>query len=155
MTDLLYDDAAWHYDGDFPDGLPAAAGATHIGMFLAWMLLNGHGGARHAGADEPLRRRSATPGAWFLANCAERLTDADLSDEGNRFAQAYYLFDEDRADDGEPSFLPDYAKSFPDAAFAYSVADDWATYDRLAPILAHRFAMWRGMTSFAGADHGL
>lgn len=149
MTDrFLYDVAEWHYGGDFPQGLPPAAGGTHIGMFLAWMLLNGLGAESHSGRLEPLRDRTTTPGAWFLGHCAETLSDADLSDEGNRFAQAYYLFDEDRADEGEPSYLPDYAKSFPDADFAYSVPDDWATYDRLAPILAHRFAMWRGMEGF-------
>jgi hypothetical protein len=154
MTDpMIYDAAVWHYEGDFPADLPRAAGATHMGMFLAWMLLNGEGADRHAADLPPLLERRITPGAWFLAHCDEQLTDADLSTEGNRFAQAYYLFDEDRLDEGEPSFLPDYAKSFPDAEFAYSVPDDWATYDRLAPILAHRFALWRGLTT--GADNGL
>jgi hypothetical protein len=38
---VKYDDASWHYGGDFPKGLPQKAGATHIGMFLAWMILNG------------------------------------------------------------------------------------------------------------------
>lgn len=153
---MKYDDASWHYGGDFPEDLPPEAGATHIGMFLAWMLLNGHGGELHM--DDPaalalLQQRAMTPGQWFLKHCDEKFTDEDLSAEGNRFAEAYYLFDEDRVDEGEPSFFPDYAKSFPDADFAYSVPDDWATYDRIAPILAHRFALWRGMTT--GADNGL
>jgi hypothetical protein len=150
---MIYDAAQWHYEGDFPPELPRSAGATHMGMFLAWMLLNGQGGDRHEAELAPLAARSITPGVWFLAHCDEQLTDADLSAEGNRFASAYYLFDEDRVDEGEPSFFPDYAKSFPDADYAYSVPDDWATFDRIAPILAHRFALWRGMTT--GADHGL
>lgn len=154
MTDLMiYDAAVWHYEGDFPADLPPAAGATHMGMFLVWMLLNGHGADRHAATLGPLAARAVTPGAWFLGHCDEQLTDADLSAEGNRFALAYYLFDEDRLDEGEPSYLPDYARIFPDAEFAYSVPDDWTTYDRIAPILAHRFALWRGMTT--GADNGL
>lgn len=124
---MIYDAAAWHYEGDFPADLSRAAGATHMGMFLAWMLLNGQGAERHSKALGRLAERSVTPGAWFRAHCDEQLTDADLSAEGNRFALAYYLFDEDRLDEGEPSFLPDYAKSFPDAEFAYSVPDDWAT----------------------------
>lgn len=150
---MIYDAAQWHYEGDFPPGLPRSAGATHMGMFLAWMLLNGQGAERHSASLGALATRSINPGAWFLAHCDEQLTDADLSAEGNRFASAYYLFDEDRVDEGEPSFFPDYAKSFPDADYAYSVPDDWATFDRIAPILAHRFALWRGMTT--GADHGL
>jgi hypothetical protein len=142
---LTYDDASWHYGGAFPDGLAVAAGATHIGMFLAWMLLNGQGGALHAGAVAPLQERSVTPGSWFLGACDEKLTEADLSDEGNRFARDYYLFDEDRHDEGEPSYLSDYAKSFAEMESAYGVPDAWASYDRLAPILAHRFALWRGL----------
>ena len=142
---MTYDDASWHYGGDFPAGLPQAAGATHIGLFLAWMVLNGHGAGLHDVAVASLRQRAVAPGAWFRANCDERLTEADLSDEGNRFAQSYYLHDEDRFEDGEASYLSDYLGRFPDADGAYAVPDDWDSYDRLAPILAHRFALWRGM----------
>ena len=35
-----YDDASWHYGGDFPDDLPEENGATHIGMFLNWCIDN-------------------------------------------------------------------------------------------------------------------
>ncbi len=145
---MTYDDASWHSGGDFPEGLPPEAGGTHIGMFVAWMLLNGQGSALHAeepGALALLADRTMTPGQWFLHHCDGKFTDEDLSDEGNRFAQAYYAYDEERYEEGEPTWLSDYAKSFPDAADAYSVPDDWASFDRLAPILAQRFAMWRGL----------
>ena len=33
-----YDDASWHYEGDYPEDLPTANAATHIGMFLAGVL---------------------------------------------------------------------------------------------------------------------
>jgi hypothetical protein len=145
---MKYDDASWHHGGDFPMELPPSAGATHIGMFLAWMLLNGQAGALHL--QEPvslahLGQRTMTPGQWVLCHCDGKFTDADLSDEGNRFAEVYYAYDEDRYEEGEPTWLSDYAKSFPDAENAYSVPDDWASYDRLAPLLAQRFALWRGM----------
>lgn len=35
---MKYDDSTWHTDGDFPADLPPEAGATHIGMFMAWAL---------------------------------------------------------------------------------------------------------------------
>jgi hypothetical protein len=35
-----YDDASWHYGGDFPEGLPQKNGATHTGMFLNWCINN-------------------------------------------------------------------------------------------------------------------
>ncbi|MGN6118448.1 MAG: DUF7832 domain-containing protein, partial [Rhodanobacter sp.] len=41
---MKYDDASWHYGGDFPKDLPDEAGATHTGMFVAWALLSGLAG---------------------------------------------------------------------------------------------------------------
>ncbi|MDN3694377.1 hypothetical protein QWZ06_19865 [Chryseobacterium tructae] len=35
-----YDDASWHYGGEFPEGLPQKNGATHTGMFLNWCINN-------------------------------------------------------------------------------------------------------------------
>ena len=147
---MTYDDASWHYGGDFPADLPRAAGATHIGLFLAWMLLHGHGSAAHGEAVALLKRREVAPGAWFLAHCGEKLTADELSDEGNRFAQSYYLHDEDRFEAGDASYLSDYMGRFSEAGNAYRVPDHWDSYDRLAPILAHRFALWRGMEKGRG-----
>jgi hypothetical protein len=35
-----YDDASWHYGGDYPEDLPNENVATHIGMFLQWCIEN-------------------------------------------------------------------------------------------------------------------
>ena len=141
---MKYDDAAWHYGGEFPDDLPDAAGGTHIGMFLAWALLAGLGGEVHTGDDgalAQLRGRALTPGAFLMSACDGKFTDADLSDTGNAFAQAYfdlddgdYLFDyEDTLDDGLSE----------DANSLYYIADSWENFDRLRPVLDQRFAQWR------------
>ena len=38
---MAIDNANWHYGGDgFPEDLPPEAGGTHIGMFLAWAIIN-------------------------------------------------------------------------------------------------------------------
>lgn len=36
---MSYDRADWHYGGDFPSDLPDEAGSTHIGMFIAWAIM--------------------------------------------------------------------------------------------------------------------
>ena len=147
---LKYDDASWHYGGDFPSDLPAEAGATHIGMFVGWAMLNGLEGEIHTG-DFPddvakLRRRELTPGAWFIRACDAKFTDEDLSEEGNAFAQAYYANDTGLMT-GTASYLADYEFAFRVVDSLYRVPDCWETYDRIAPTISKRFLRWRNSGS--------
>lgn len=138
---MKYDDASWHNGAEFPAGMAPEAAATHAGIFLAWALLAGLGGEYHvvdsAEELELLLARKWTPGRYFLAVCDGRLTDEDLNEEGNAFAQAYYHQD-------GTSFISDYreflAKGLPSE---YHVADSWANLDKLQPVLDRRLANWR------------
>src|SRR5262245_59314316 len=130
---MKYDDASWHYGGTFPSDLPDEAGATHTGMFVAWAMLSGLAGDIHV-TDFPqelerLRSRNVTPGQWFLEACDGKFTDDDLSDEGNRFAQAYFAFE-------SGSYVGDYDRVLVrDLPSQYHVADTWENFDRLRPVL--------------------
>ncbi|MDR7230308.1 hypothetical protein J2X45_001389 [Caulobacter sp. BE264] len=147
---MKYDDASWHYGGDFPSGLPDEAGATHIAMFVAWCVLNGMGGELHevdsTEATNALKARALTPGHWFIQTCDEKFTDEDLSDEGNAFAADYYRADRNLAS-GAASYLSDYGKAFPRVANLYEVPDTWNSYDHIAPIIARRAMRWRARQS--------
>ena len=137
---MKYDDASWHYGGDFPSDLPLEAGATHIGMFLAWALLSDLAGEIHTEdfpeGLEALRTRSVTPGAFFLEYCDGKFTDEDLSDKGNAFAVEYFNLEGGR-------YLKDYEEilggSLPSL---YHVPDTWHNFDLLKPTLDSRFAEW-------------
>lgn len=138
---MKYDDASWHYGGDFPPDLPAEAGGTHIGMFVTWCLLNGLSGEIHTNdlSEElkDLKEHRKTPGAWFLENCDEKFTDEDLNEEGNRFAQEYY-------DSDEAPYLEDYEAALGESVESlYHATDSWDFYERLAPLIAKRFENWR------------
>lgn len=138
---LKYDDASWHSDGDFPDDLPAEAGATHIGMFFAWLMLNGMGGnAMTGGLGEEIQllaERAQTPGQFFL-NCADgKFVDDLLNQEANAFTIDYYDFD-------NGNFLDDYeATVADDLSSLYYVKDTWQNFDLLAPVLQKRLLEWR------------
>ena len=136
---MKYDDASWHYGGDFPSELPREAGATHIGMFVAWAVLNGLAGRYHTidSAEElaKLRSREITPGAWLIRACDGKFTDEDLSDEGNAFAVGYY--------ETGGAYLGDYCETFPDVGSLYYVEDSWNSFDALAPRIAGRLQAWR------------
>jgi len=138
---MKYDDASWHYGGDFPSDLPNAAGGTHIGMFVSWCLLNGLGGEIHAEEFpdilEKLRNRGLTPGAWFFQACDGEFTDEDLSEEGNDFAKNYFDFDVGQ-------YLDDYQNSVgSDLPTLYHVSDTWQTFDVLSPIIQGRYQEWK------------
>lgn len=138
---MKYDDASWHYGGDYPKELPIEAGATHTGMFVAWALLSGLGGDVHLtelpAELEELRARAVTPGRFFMAACDGKFTDDDLNDEGNAFAQAYFDFD-------RGSYLHDYDQVLVgDLPTIYHVADTWDNFAKLRPLLDERFAAWR------------
>jgi hypothetical protein len=145
---VKYDDASWHYGGQFPEDLPPEAGARHTGMFVAWAMLAGLASELHTTEIpeelEKLRSRVITPGAFFLAVCDGKFTDEDLNDEGNAFAQAYFNFD-------TGSYLKDYdrvlTKGLPSQ---YHVQDTWANFETLRPVLDKRLHDWRNAHRSAG-----
>ena len=147
---MKYDDASWHYGGDFPTGLPPEAGATHIAMFVGWAVLNGLAGELHttdaAAEFALLQRREVTPTQWFIQACDEKFTDEDLNDEGNSFASSYYA-EGAGLHTAEGSYLADYCDTFPSAKSLYEVEDCWASFDTLAPKLARRLEAWRSSQS--------
>lgn len=139
---MKYDDASWHYGGDFPKDLPDEAGATHAGMFLAWALHSGLAGEFFT-VDFPedmskLLSRSVTPGRFFLDACDGKFTSEELNDVGNRFAAAYY-------DMQKGQFLADYEATVGGSLpTLYHVSDSWETYELLRPVFDRRFKEWNG-----------
>ena len=138
---MKYDDASWHYSGNFPEDLPDKAGATHTGMFLAWALLAGLAGELII--DEfpeflgKLRDRSLTPGELFFDLCDGKFIDEDLNEVGNAFAQDYFDFQKGK-------YLKDYEAAFGGVGpTLYHVVDSWENFDRLKPVLDRRFTEWK------------
>jgi hypothetical protein len=137
---VKYDDASWHYGGEFPEDLPTSAGAIHIANFVAWASLNGLGGAELEDM-EALQARTVTPTDWFVRLCDEKFIDKDLSSEGNSFAVAYYQ------DPGLNGYLADYDTTFSQHGGAYRASPGWDSYDAIAPVISSRFAEWRERTN--------
>lgn len=136
---MKYDDAAWHYGGDYPAELPPEGGATHIGMFMAWAIERGLVGELHkqesAAALTSLRNHSITGAEFLLEECDGKFTNEDLDDTGNAFAVEYY----------EAKYVDDYVQVFDDENLEtiYHIEDTWENYERLKPVLDRRFSEWR------------
>lgn len=139
---MAHDRADAHYGGDFPTDLPPEAGATHIGMFLAWAILRGLESESHqresAEALDALRQHRMTGREFLITLCDEKFWEQDLSEIGNAFTRDYYVAVR------EPCYLTDYAGCLAvGLPSVYHVADTWENFARLAPILDRRFAEWK------------
>lgn len=146
---MKYDDASWHYEGNFPPDLPEEAGGTHIAMFVAWGLLSDLGGSLHAEDFvkdlEQLRKRELTPGEYFFRVCDGKFTDEDFNEDGNTFTKVYFDFDNPKG------YLTDYDKALcAKLPSLYHVEDSWENYDKLRIILDKRLAHWRGKQEGGG-----
>ncbi|HEY0065014.1 MAG TPA: hypothetical protein VGC21_23045 [Telluria sp.] len=91
---MKYDDAEYFFLNFETDTLENEAGATHIGMFMAWIILHelvseDHR-ARHGDELAQLKARQIT-GAQFVVDQLDcKLMDCDLSELGKAFAASYY-----------------------------------------------------------------
>jgi len=144
-----YDDASWHYEGDYPQELPEISGATHIGMLLTWIIETGlySREVEEDFADELAEVKNKTlTGTAFLMQCFDgKLSDYDLNDSGNEFIGAYY--DEDAAFSKMfASYLQDYTNVLnADAKYdsLYYIEDSWENYAILKSTITQRFKEWQ------------
>lgn len=117
---------------------------AHIGIFLAWAILNNLEGEIHqeesVEALENLRERRITGRDVLFDECDEKFWDVDLNNFGNALAKEYY------GDEGESgAYFTDYIDVLcegDDQRFYY-VEDTWENYDKLAPVISRRFEEWK------------
>lgn len=149
-----YDDASWHYGGDFPEGLPQKNGATHTGMFLNWCIERNFVSQEFKEDSEEeiekLKRREITGAEFIIDSMDGKFSEFDLNDLGNAFAKDYYV---DETDFGNKfsSFATDYINLFDSIAEEsnfeyetfYHIEDSYENYDLMKQIIDHRFEEWK------------
>ena len=145
---MAYDSAKWHSEGRYPKDMPIENSGTHIGMFLAWIIINGFEGEElkedNPDAISALRARRMTGREFLFLNCDGKLVDSDFSGNITAFVNYYY---------STPTFryLEDYhnvlALNLPST---YHVRDSWENYDKMALVISDRFDRWKNTTSESG-----
>lgn len=125
---MKYDDAEWHYGGEFPVDAPIEYGGVHIGLFLKWSFLQGWAGELHLklnpDAVAQVIAGTMTGTAFLFDYCGGSLTSEDLNVEGNAFAEQYY------GKDG--AYLVDYASHFPNLMYrSGEEAHDFAAFSQM------------------------
>ena len=132
---VKYDDAEFHDpDGNLEEDLAAA----HIALFLRWCDQRDLISERLRKESEPelakARTGATTYTAFLLNQCDGKLLDEHLSEEGNRFAAAYY----------EKGYLVEYVAicGFPN----YSRRELDHDYPAISTLLDRRLADFRAGT---------
>ena len=130
---MKYDDAKWHYGGDFPKDSPNEYGGTHIALFLKWCFQKGWAGSLHIEnkpeAVEDVINGNISATDFFFRYCDGKLTNEDLSEEGNRFANAYY--------GGEGLYFSDFVENFGD--LMYTAPEDKFSFREYSKMLDKRY----------------
>ncbi|MBU1566033.1 MAG: hypothetical protein KJ630_10440 [Proteobacteria bacterium] len=141
---MKYDDASWHYGGDYPKELPVQNAFTHIGIFLAWAIESGLAGELHTDERpeeiDALLERKMTGAEFLERNCDGKFTDEDLNEIGNKFAAKFY----------EDYYFDLYVDvTDPDDKFesVYHVPNSWETYEKVAPLISKAFKKWKKKNS--------
>ena len=143
---MKYDDASWHYEGDYPEGLAPEAAMTHIGMFLGWAVDRGMEGKdlkRECATELELFKAREITGAQLLGRCCDgKLTSEDLNAEANDFAAEYY----------EKKYFDDYAGTCgeDDDVSIYEAPDKWERFGEVSKIIDERYDAWRTKKSRKG-----
>lgn len=132
---IVYDKASYHEE-ILPPELPERQASLHIGVFLGWLIERGLVGdeIKQQFSDEIESFRSGRLSAPDLfAKLGGVLADDMLTDDGNRFAAAYY----DR-------YLRDYQRTLaPDRSSPYYVDDSRENYERMRAQIDAAFERWQ------------
>ncbi|HYO42100.1 MAG TPA: hypothetical protein VES19_02775 [Candidatus Limnocylindrales bacterium] len=131
LSPVKYDDAEYHEEAAIEAGQPAEHGATHIGLFLSWLVRRDLIEPELFDERDLAEVRSGTmPGSDLLGLVDGKLVSDMLTDVGNAFAAARY-----------GPYLDAYGTLFA-AEADYSIADDAAAEAKVHPLLDGMYAHW-------------
>lgn len=125
--------------GEFPEELDERHAGTHIGMFLGWIIKRGLYSdllGELAPDDILAVQNGLLSGTQFLQRvCDGKLTNEDMNEEANVFAQDYYASDD---------YIDDYAQVFADIGpTLYHVTDDNVNALKVENFLDKAFQAWK------------
>ena len=139
---MAYIDCAdWHSGGAYPPELPSDNAGTHIGMYLAWIILRDLCSKeliqQSADTYDWVRSREVTGRDLLFTKLDGKFSDELLSPEGSAFTRSYYQTN---------GYANDYDRVLgADLPTLYHVKDTWENFQKLAPVLDDRLAAWRAI----------
>jgi hypothetical protein len=131
LSPVKYDDKEYHEEAAIEAGQPAEHGATHIGLFLSWLIRNDlHDPELFDDAHVAAIRQGEMAGSDLAGYVDGKLVSDMLTDEGNGFAAARY-----------DAYLDAYGVVFADQP-DYAIEDDPAAEALVHPMIDGIYADW-------------
>jgi len=128
---MTYDRLDWHYDSAIEAGQPPENAFTHIGLFLAWLIRHDlHDSRVFPPAHVAAVKSGEMTGSDLADDIDTKFNAADVNDEGRAFSDARY-----------GAYLAELERVMSDEP-AYSLIDDAAAYERIAPVIDGLYAAW-------------
>ncbi|MFN7939771.1 MAG: hypothetical protein U0R19_40970 [Bryobacteraceae bacterium] len=129
-----YDDVDYHCGSETfaENDLPMENGATHIGFYMAWVVMKGRESEwlreRAGEGIRKLRAREMTGREFLLDYCDGKLVSLFLNEEMDAFTRGYY----------EWHYIGDYMATVVNLG-VYEVEDSWENYEAMAGVLEKRY----------------
>ena len=138
---MTIDNLTWHANSsEYPPDVPRENGCTHIGVFLAWAIINNLVSEQflntHGDLIEQVRHKKITGRELLLKACNAEIQENDFNEEGQQFVKNYYNSDK---------YINDYAKTIGTAHIStvYHVVDSWKSYDFITKKIDQRYSDWK------------
>lgn len=136
----IYDKAKYHYEGDYPLGLPRNQAYVHTGFFLGWMtdhdLLSSQFIKDFNAEIQEFRDRKVT-GPDLYRRSGGVFDDTMVNEEGNLFTRYYFDFDNGK-------YIRDYEELLAtDLPTFYHAEDSWVNYKMISNRIDERYLAWK------------
>ncbi len=142
---MIIDCMDWHYRDNYTEGLDKVHAATHIGIFIAWIIENNLESEvlrKNSYNDiHNLRARKITGREFFLNNCNKIFQDKFIDKKALEFTLGYYL----SSREDYCQYIADYNEVFKNDNInsSYEVKDIWENYYRVFSIIDKRYNDWK------------
>ncbi|MFR6018944.1 MAG: hypothetical protein ACLUG9_15465 [Paraclostridium sordellii] len=142
---MIIDSMDWHYRDNYPDNLDKLHAATHIGIFLGWIIENNLESEFLKNIlkedIEKFKKRKITGRQIFLNKCNRVLDDKFIDKKALEFTLGYYL----SSREDYCQYIADYNEVFKgyNLNSSYEVEDIWENYYKMFSMIDKRYNYYK------------
>ncbi len=148
---MTIDRMDWHIETVLDHGFPEENAATHIGMYLTWIIDNDMLGGIHTENEDSIeyikkvKNREITGRDFLIDMCDTKFWDDDLTNDALDFTKDYYADSESEFSKKYGYYFTDYVLNFDDNGknSIYDVDNTWENYNQIKEIIDMRYDEWK------------